>query len=60
MTWKQIESRRETRLWITQVLVPAATLATAVLTIPGAKEAIGNKLSEAKYSIKQKFTKKES
>lgn len=34
MTYKQIEQAREIRLWIGQIIVPAITVATTMLTIP--------------------------
>jgi hypothetical protein len=57
MTYKQIEASREARLWIGQILVPAATLAATALAIPGVKEAIAEKFNNAKRSAKFKKAK---
>ena len=57
MTYKQIEATREVRLWIGQIIVPAATLAATTLAIPGVKEAIAEKINEAKRSAKFKKAK---
>lgn len=59
MTYKQIEARRETRLWITQVVVPGITLAATILAIPGVKDYIAEKASGIKHLIREKL-KKES
>lgn len=61
MTYKKIESSRNKRLWITQVLLPAATLATTVvISIPEAKESLVKTTVQTKKFIKEKFNKKES
>lgn len=57
MTYKQIEASREVRLWIGQILVPAATLAATALAIPGVKESIAEKFNNAKRSAKIKKAK---
>lgn len=59
MTYKQIEARRETRLWITQIVVPGITLAATILAIPGVKDSIAEKVSVIKHLIHEKL-KKES
>lgn len=56
-TWKQIEQRREARLWITQVILPTAGLITAVMMIPGVPEKIKSKAIEYKEKIETKFKK---
>jgi hypothetical protein len=56
MTYKQIETSREIRLWITQVIVPALTVTTAVVTmVPELREAAVTKFNEAKNKIKYKL-----
>lgn len=51
MTYKQIETSREIRLWIRDILVPAATVAVATLTIPEVREAVAAKANDIKRSI---------
>jgi hypothetical protein len=58
MTWKQIETSRETRLWITQVVVPVLGMATAlVATVPELREAAVAKFEETRTKIKCKLHK---
>lgn len=51
MTYKQIETSREIRLWIRDIVVPAATVAVATLTIPEVREAVAAKANDIKRSI---------
>ena len=61
MTYKDIENSRNKRLWVTQVIIPVASLATSVVVaVPEARTAIVNKTVQVKDSIKEKFSKKES
>lgn len=55
MTWKQIEASREARLWLTQIVLP---IATVVMLVPETRNAVIEKAKEAKESIKTKFAKK--
>lgn len=56
MTYKQIETSREIRLWITQVIVPALAVTTAVVTmVPELREAAATKFNKAKNKIKYKL-----
>ena len=55
MTYKQIEASRELRLWIGQVVVPAAAAAAVILSNPELKNAAQEKFE----SIKDRFKKKE-
>lgn len=57
MTYKQIEQAREIRLWIGQIVIPAATAATALLTIPEVRQAVAVKATGIKESIEKKFKK---
>ena len=58
MTYKQIEASREVRLWITQVIVPALGLGTAlVATVPEFREAVVDKAKIISDKIKYKFHK---
>ena len=61
MTYKDIEASRNARLWITQVMVPVATLATStIIAVPEARKAICKGAKHVKEAIKKTFTKKES
>jgi len=55
MTYKQIEASREVRLWIGQIIVPAASVAVAILAIPEVRQAIGTKVTNVKESIQNKI-----
>ena len=58
MTYKQIETSREVRLWITQVIVPAMGMATAlVATVPEFREAVVTKAKDVTNRIKYKIRK---
>jgi hypothetical protein len=57
MTYKQIESSREVRLWVTQILVPAVMVGTMILTIPEVRQEVSIKVKHVKESIRNKFAK---
>lgn len=58
MTYKQIESSRNVRLWITSVILPAATLAiTTLIAMPEVRHAAGQNLKKIGRSIKRSFKK---
>ena len=68
MNWKQIETSREARLWIGQVIAPVVTL--VVLSSPETREKIGqailtgaskvkNGVTKTYHKIKSKFNKNE-
>lgn len=58
MTYKQIEASREARLWITQVVVPALGMVTALAaTVPEFREGVVTKTKEIKEKVKNKFHK---
>ena len=59
MTYKQIEASRELRLWIGQIIVPAATVAITTMTIPEVRQAIAAKANSVKQNIESKM-KRES
>ena len=54
MTYKQIETMREARLWIGQIIVPAIGLATTTLAIPEVRQAVAEKVNDMKRSMKKK------
>lgn len=61
MTYKQIETSREVRLWIGQIIVPAVSLAVTAMAIPQVREPIVSKVKSVKESFKKrKFKKVES
>lgn len=58
MTYKQIETSREIRLWIKEIVVPVvSTTAMMVTFIPEVREAVISKAKATKQSIKDKFKK---
>ena len=57
MTRKQIDGAREVRLWIGQIIVPAATVAVTVMTIPEVRHSVAEKWNTAKDKVKRKFKK---
>ena len=60
MTWKKIEAMRETRLWVGQIIVPAAiAVATIVATNPGLGKKIADKTKAATGKVKKFFRKKQ-
>ena len=60
MTYKQIEGAREVRLWIGQIIVPAATVIVPVMTIPEVRQAIATKANSIKQNIESKMHKREA
>ena len=55
MTWKQIETSREIRLWLSQIVIPAISV---TMMVPEAREAVVEKFHEVKKSVKEKLHKK--
>lgn len=58
MTYKQIEASREMRLWIGQVIVPAAVAAVAIASNPNTRDYISKKYNNIKSRIQKKFEKR--
>ena len=58
MKYKHIEAAREVRLWVGQIIVPAATLAVATLSIPEVRQAVAAKVDEWKHNINKRRFKK--
>ena len=58
MTYKQIETSREIRLWIKDIIVPVCTCAASLLLVPEVREAVAAKATSVKESINQKINKK--
>ena len=59
MTYKQIETMREIRLWLGQIIVPATTAAVAALSIPEVRQAVAAKAESVKRSVENKMKKEE-
>ena len=57
MTYRQIESSRERRLWITQVVMPTALVAAAILGNREVRENLKDKVTDIKEKIKAKINK---
>ena len=55
MTYKQIEASREMRLWIGQVIVPAAVAAVAIASNPQTRNYISKKYNNVKSRIQKKI-----
>lgn len=58
MTYKQIETSREIRLWIGQIIVPAITLTATMMVIPEVRQAVSAKAKDVKQTIEEKFKKR--
>ena len=56
--YKQIEASREARLWLTQIVIPAASVAVAILSIPEVRQTIASKATSIKESIQNKISRK--
>lgn len=59
-TWKQIETSREIRLWISQIIVPVIGVTGALMAIPEVREAVKVKAVEIKDKVKSKLKGEES
>ena len=57
MTHKQIDTMREARLWIKDVIVPTAAFVGTLLCVPETRAPIIKVCSNVKQSIKSKFKK---
>jgi hypothetical protein len=54
MTYKQIETSRELRLWLGQIIIPVVGV---VLMVPEAREAVVKNIKIIKKNIETKFNK---
>ena len=57
MTRRQIDASRERRLWISQVLMPAATMAVGLLSIPVVRETVKAKATEIRIKAEDQIKK---
>ena len=60
MKRKNIDTMREVRLWIGQIVVPAITVVGSALAIPDVRSAVSEKANDWKKSIEQKIKRKEN
>ena len=60
MTWKQIETSREARLWVVQVLIPIAAITTGILSVPEIRKAASTKINNVKNILKTNLKEIES
>lgn len=51
MSWKRIEASREVRLWVSQIIIPAATLGAVILS----NDNVRTKLVEMKNQVHDKL-----
>lgn len=58
MKRKHIDAAREARLWIGQIIVPAATVVVSTLAIPEVRQAVATKAKDVKETIEWKMTKR--
>lgn len=60
MTRRQrIDTSREIRLWVGQILVPVTTLTVTAMTVPEVRANVIQKAKKIKQAITNKFQKKE-
>ena len=57
MTRRQIDSSREKRLWLGQVIIPTLTLIITAMSIPEVRETTKVKAKEIKRKIENRFKK---
>ena len=57
MTWRQIESRRETRLWIKEIVIPLVCTAGVLYANPKTRERISSGAKKVKESVLKLFRK---
>ena len=58
MTYKQIEASREMRLWIGQVIVPAAAAAIAIASNPNTRDYVIKKYNNLKSRMRSLYYQK--
>lgn len=57
MKYKTIEASRELRLWIGQVIVPAAMVGITIWSNPTSREWVTDKANAVKTKIQRKFNR---
>ena len=58
MTYKQIEASREMRLWIGQVIVPAAVAAVTIASNPQTRNYVSKKYNNVKSRMRSLYYQK--
>lgn len=58
LSWKAIESSREIRLWLGQVIIPAVTIGAVVLANPENRKRLDETLTNAKDKVNSIFHRK--
>lgn len=53
MKYKHIEAAREVRLWIAQIIVPAAVAVGSMMTVPEVRQMVAEKANEIKNRSKR-------
>lgn len=57
MKRKNIDTMREVRLWIGQIIVPAVTVVGSAMAIPEVRQAVATKANQWKESVEKKIKK---
>lgn len=57
MKRKNIDTMREIRLWVGQIIVPAVTIVGSALAIPEVRQAVAIKADQWKESVERKIKK---
>lgn len=57
MTRKQLDTSREIRLWVSQLVVPAMLVGSTLMNNPEIKQKVTNKYRDVKRSIEEKLKK---
>ena len=57
MLRKNIDTMREVRLWIGQIIVPAVVTVGSVMAIPEVRDAVSVKAKQWKESVEKKIKK---
>lgn len=55
MKRKNIDTMREVRLWIGQIVVPAVTVVGSIMAIPEVRQVVATKANKWKESIESKI-----
>ena len=57
MKCKNIDTMREVRLWIGQIIVPAVTVVGSAMAIPEVRQAVATKANQWKEYVEKKIKK---
>ena len=53
MTYRQIETSREIRLWVTSIIVPTVTTVGTLMMVPEVRNAVKSKINEVRLKLKK-------